>query len=78
MAKILISIPDYLAYRMKSTIPARQRSRLIARLLEAIIKRREKRLYEAALAVEKDVSLRHEMSQWDITTEDGLKTDESW
>lgn len=78
MIKILISIPDQLAYRMKSMIPARERSRLIAQLLEKIIQRREKRLYEAALAVEKDVGLRHEMSEWDATTEDGLKNDESW
>ena len=58
MHKILISIPDNLAYRLRVVIPARQR---------------EKNLYTCALEVEKDKALNKEMKAWDITTNDGLK-----
>jgi len=77
MGKVLISMPDELATRMKIAIPARQRSKTIVHLIEEEVKRREKRLYECAVAVEKDRNLRHEMEDWDITLQDGLD-DESW
>ncbi len=77
MHKILISVPDQLALRMKSFIPARQRSKIITVLLETEISRREQLLYETALAVEKDASLAKEMNDWDVTLQDGLEN-ESW
>lgn len=77
MEKILISMPDQLAARMKASIPARQRSKVFTLLIEQEIERREKALYECALAVEQDAALQHEMKDWDITTADGLE-DESW
>jgi metal-responsive CopG/Arc/MetJ family transcriptional regulator len=78
MEKVLISIPDQLVTRMKATIPARQRSKTIARLIEIEVARREKLLYECAAAVEKDSALNKEMEDWDIITiQDGLE-DESW
>lgn len=77
MEKILISMPDQLVIRMKAVIPARQRSKTFTRLMEKEIERREKSLYECAIAVEKDAVLRQEMKDWDATLQDGLD-DESW
>lgn len=72
MMKILISIPDQLVHRMKNSIPARQRSIVIVRLIEKEIEKREKHLYECALAVENDDALNREMNEWDVTLQDGL------
>lgn len=72
MAKVLISIPDDIACRMRSAIPQRQRSKVIVRLLEIEIKNCEKALYECATAVENDAFLNDEMKDWDITLQDGL------
>ena len=77
MRKILISMPGQLATRLKVAIPARQRSKVIALLIEKEIERREKSLYECALAVENDIALEKDMKDWDATLEDGLD-DESW
>lgn len=77
MHKVLISIPDQLAIRMRAALPARQRSKLITSLIEKEVLKREKALYECALAVEKDSALSQEMKDWDITTKDGLEN-ESW
>jgi len=77
MEKVLISMPDQLAARMRTVIPARQRSKRFTQLIEKEIEKREKALYECASAVEKDTPLRHEMKDWDLTLQDGLD-DESW
>lgn len=71
--KVLVSIPDSLYSRMTATIPPRQRSRLIAKLLEDELKKREQELYQAALAVEQDEELRAEMREWDVTLGDGIE-----
>ena len=76
--KILISLPIQLVARMRATIPARQRSKIFALLIEEEVKKREQALYECALAVEKDSALNREMQEWDITLKDGLEDDESW
>lgn len=75
MAKILISLPDQLAARMKATIPERQRSKIIVFLLQTEVEQREKALYECALAVEKDKTLKADMESWDSTVGDGLTDD---
>ncbi len=77
MSKVLISIPDQLATRMRAAIPTRQRSKIITHLIEKEIEKRERALYECAAAVEKDSTLRNEMKDWDVTLQDGLD-DESW
>lgn len=77
MEKVLISIPDNLAARMRATIPARQRSKTITHLIEEEVMRREKSLYECALAVENDKALKKEMEEWENTLNDGLD-DETW
>ena len=77
MNKVLISIPDHVASRMRAAIPQRQRSKVIARLIEQEVERREQELYQCALAVEQDTGLNEEMKEWDVTLQDGLH-DESW
>ncbi len=77
MNNVLISIPDNIASRMRAAIPQRQRSKVIARLIEKEVERREKALFECALTVENDVNLQEEMKDWDTTINDGLD-DESW
>jgi hypothetical protein len=72
MQKVLISLPDQLANRMKATIPDRQRSKVITSLLEAEVLKREKALYECALAVESDIALKTDMDAWYTTVSDGL------
>jgi hypothetical protein len=77
MERVLISIPDKLAARLRAAIPVRQRSKTITHLIEAEVERRERLLYECAAAVEKDSRLNEEMQDWDVTLKDGLN-DESW
>ena len=77
MQKILVSLPDSLAVRMKAAIPQRQRSKVFAELIEEEIKRRENGLYKCALAVEKDDALNKEMEDWNATVGDGLDA-EAW
>ena len=77
MQKVLLSLPDHLAERMKAVIPPGQRSRVLAQLLETEVKRREEGLYECALQVEKDQALSEEMKDWDVAAGDGID-DETW
>jgi hypothetical protein len=75
MQKILISVPDNLAVRMRATLPARQRSSIIVHLIEAEVEKREHYLFECASEVEKDKVLRDEMDEWDITLGDGIENE---
>ena len=75
--KVLVSLSNDLYARMKAVIPARQRSKVVADLLEAEVRRRERELYECALAVEQDEQLRAEMADWDISVGDGIEP-ETW
>lgn len=77
MQKILISLPDDLAQRMRMLIPARKRSGVIADLLESEIHKREQSLYRCAHEVENDFNLNQEMSDWEETVGDGLES-ETW
>jgi len=77
MEKILVSLPNDLVKRMKTVIPARKRSQVVKDLLEKEINRREKALFECALAVEKDEALNKEMAEWDVAVGDGIEP-EAW
>lgn len=76
MTKVLVSIPNQLVIRMRAAIPARQRSKTIAKLIEKEVLKREQALYECAAAIEKDSALNEEMEEWNTTLSDGLN-DES-
>jgi len=77
MQKVLVSLPDDLVKRMKRMIPTRHRSRIIAKILEAEIVKRERALYQCACDVEADSSLNNEMNNWEATVGDGIEP-ESW
>lgn len=77
MQRILITVPDILATRMKSVLPVGQRSKVIARILEDEIDRRERDLYECAKAVEADTALNEELADWETTVADGVDH-EAW
>ena len=78
MEKVLVSIPNQLALRMRALIPNRQRSKIITSLIEEEVIRRETNLYECAKAIEADEALNQEMAEWEsITLNDGLNN-ESW
>jgi hypothetical protein len=77
MHKILISMPEQLAARMRVAIPQRQRSKIITRLIAEEVEKRERALYECAKAVEEDSALSDEIEDWNITLRDGLE-DETW
>jgi hypothetical protein len=72
MNKVLISIPDKIAYQMRAAMPQRQCNKVIVSLIEKEVQKGEKALYECALAVEQDHDLTKEMNEWNITIEDGL------
>jgi hypothetical protein len=76
MEKILISVPDTLVARMRASIPTRQRSKTIVRLIDNELKKREKRLYDCAVEVEAETALNKEMKDWNVTLNDGIQ-DES-
>jgi len=62
--QLLLHIPDALAERFKQTVPARQRSDFVAKLLEKALPVEEDPLYLAALEVEQDLTLGAEMREW--------------
>jgi hypothetical protein len=63
--KVMFSLPNQLVIRMKATIPARERSKIAAALLEKEISAREKSLYLCAKELESCTELKEEMSVWD-------------
>ena len=65
MSKVMFSFPDKLVMRMKAAIPARERSKVLADLLEKEIKMREQQLYACAKELEESKGLKKEMSDWD-------------
>ena len=77
MEKVLVSLPDDLARRMLVVIPNRQRSKVVAALLEKEIEQREQALYRCACDVEADEALNTEMAEWEVTSSDGI-TNETW
>ena len=77
-AKMLISLPSELSSKFQTLIPRRQRSQVLCRLIEEEIVKREKALYDCALAVEKDDALNKELQDWSSTLNDGINNNESW
>jgi hypothetical protein len=65
MSKVMFSFPEKLVMRMKAVIPARERSKVLASLLEREIKMREKHLFSCAKELEENKALRKEMGVWD-------------
>jgi len=75
-AKIMFSFPDQLVTRMKAAIPSRDRSKVMAILLEKEIVAREQSLYQCAKELEESAGLREEMAVWDNQFgQDGLNNE---
>jgi hypothetical protein len=62
--QLLLHLPESLAERFRRSIPARQRSDFVAKLLEKALPVEEDPLYLAALEVEQDAALGAEMWEW--------------
>ncbi len=70
----MISLSNQLASRMKAAIPARERSKVIAILLEKEISVREKKLYLCAKELEENYEVNKDITEWDKEFgQDGLK-----
>jgi hypothetical protein len=75
--QLLFHLPDGLANRFKSAIPARQRSAFVANLLEQALPEENDPLYLIALEVEKDAALATEMREWrEGLVADGIRASE--
>ncbi|MFA6037474.1 MAG: hypothetical protein WC748_05065 [Legionellales bacterium] len=70
--KVMFSLPDDVTERMKAVIPARQRSKIVARLLTGEIEKREDKLLHLAMQLEGNTTLKKEMEHWDPMIGDGL------
>lgn len=64
-SKVMFSFPDQLVSRMKAAIPQRERSKVLAALLEKEISAREQRLYVCAKELEENSGLKEEIAAWD-------------
>ena len=62
--RITLSLPDSLARRFLATVPSRQRSSVVARLIEDELRRHEQRLERACLAANEDVALEADIDEW--------------
>ncbi|HLB56864.1 MAG TPA: hypothetical protein VJK30_06025 [Coxiellaceae bacterium] len=72
-AKVMFSFSDQLVARMRAIIPARERSKVIAALLEKEIIAREKNLFLCAKSLEESTALNAEIETWDTEfNRDGL------
>ena len=62
--RITLSIPDTVARRFQAAVPARQRSRLVSRLLEQELSERDDSLAAACRAANRDKALEREIDEW--------------
>lgn len=62
--RLTLSLPDSLARRFLATVPNRQRSAVVARLIEEELRRHEQRLEAACLAANDDLVLEAEIDEW--------------
>ena len=62
--RLTLSIPDALAYRFQVAVPPRQRSKLVARLLEQTLAEREYSQAAACRAANRDTALVKENDEW--------------
>jgi hypothetical protein len=78
MQRISISLPDELVVKMKVLIPQPEYNQFFIQLLERELQIREQALYRCACEVETDQVLNQEMSEWNVTTADGIKNERCW
>lgn len=59
-----LSIPDEIAHRFQAAVPARQRSRVVTRLLEQVISNHADSLAAACNAANLDQALAKDIQEW--------------
>ncbi|OQY42063.1 MAG: hypothetical protein B6240_14370 [Desulfobacteraceae bacterium 4572_87] len=69
--QITLSIPDVVARRFQAVVPARQRSRLVTRLLEQELSKHDDTLAAACHAANRDKVLQREIEEWQ-SFDDGI------
>ncbi len=62
--RMTLSIPDAVAHRFQAAIPARQRSRLVTRLIEDELSERDSSLAAACRSANRDKALQGEINAW--------------
>ena len=62
--RITLSIPDRIAERFQASVPARQRSKLVTRLLEQELAARDTSLAAACRSANRDKALQGEIDEW--------------
>jgi hypothetical protein len=62
--RLTLSIPDAIASRFQTIVPPRQRSRLVAKLLEGVLSEHEDSLAAACRAANRDKALEREVDNW--------------
>ena len=62
--RITLSIPDTVARQFQAAVPARQRSRLVTRLLERELAERDDVLAVACRDANRDEALEREIDEW--------------
>ena len=68
--RITLSIPDTVARKFQTTVPPRQRSRLVTRLLQEELAQRDDALAAACRAANADKALAHEIDEWQSFEDD--------
>ena len=69
--RMTLSIPDVVAHRFQAAVPARQRSRLVTRLLKHELLERDNALALACRAANRDKALVQEIEEWQ-SFDDGI------
>ena len=62
--RVTLCLPGRVARKFRAVVPPRQRSRLVARLLEQELARRENGLAAACHAANRDKVLEREIDEW--------------
>lgn len=78
MQKILVSVPNELAVRIRVFFPVRQRSSIISKLIEQELQKREMALYKAAMVLEDNDAHRQEVKEWQEAFGDDGLADDTW
>lgn len=78
--QILIRLPDDVAAKLRAAVPARQRNKFIAGLVEAAVARHEDELAKIAALVtddeQRNPEIARETGDWEATVGDGLETEQ--
>lgn len=68
--RMTLSIPDSVAKRFQATVPPRQRSRLVTRLIEDELRKESDLLAESCRRANQDEALNQEIDEWQSFDDD--------